>query len=217
MPQLVLIPFLVITVTLLIRAEFRQDRRQIRVFKPVSTLLVIAIAVLSLWTPGARIGYTVGILAGLALSMGGDIALMFAWDKAFRVGLVLFLLAHIAYTVTFTLLSPFHAADLVSGIVLLVLGIVVYRYLEPNLNDMKGSVILYIVVICLMVNRAISTFFGTSFTATQSWLVSVGAVLFWISDLILAAARFGHPWQYHRISLAFYYSGQLLIALSPSF
>jgi uncharacterized membrane protein YhhN len=217
MLQLVLIPFLAMTVALLIRAEFRHDRRQTRVFKPASTLLVIAIAALSLWTPGTRIGYTVGILVGLILSMGGDIALMFAGDKMFRVGLILFLLAHIAYAVTFTAFSPFYAADLISGVILLMLGIVIYRYLEPNLNGLKGPVILYMVFICLMVNRAISTFFGTSFTATQSWLVSVGATLFWISDLILAAARFGHPWKYHRISLAFYYSGQLLIALSPSF
>ena len=44
--------------------------------------------------------------------------------------------------------------------------------------------------------------------------VIIGALLFYASDLILAANRFWRPWQYNRISLGFYYSGQLLIALS---
>ena len=53
--------------------------------------------------------------------------------------------------------------------------------------------------------------------AGQAVLVLIGAVLFYVSDVILAAARFWKPWRYHRISLAFYYSGQLLIALAASY
>ena len=217
MTHLVPIPLIALAVFLLIRAEFRSDRRQIYVLKPLSTLLVIAVAALSLPAPGARAGYTAGILAGLILSLGGDVALIFPSAKAFQAGLVLFLLAHVAYAVTFTLFNGFYPGDLISGGVLLGVAVVVYRYLAPNLGKMKGPVIAYIAIICLMVNRAISTFLGTTFTRTQAILVSAGAVLFWISDLILAVNRFGRPFKYHRISLAFYYGGQLLIALSPAF
>jgi uncharacterized membrane protein YhhN len=215
--QLALIPPIVISVSLLIRAEFAHNQRQIRVFKPISTLLVFAVALLSLWTPGGRTGYTIGILVGLALSFAGDMALMGAWEKTLRLGLVFFLLAHLAYTVTLTLYNGLHLADLIHGVVLLVLGIAIYRYLEPGLNEMKGPVVVYLVVICLMVNRALSTFSGTSFSPAQAWLVSIGSILFWVSDLILAVTRYRQPWKYGRISLAFYYSGQLLIALSASF
>ena len=217
MIQLVLIPFVVTSVSLLIRAELCHAQRQIHVLKPLSTLLVIVIAALSLWTPEVRIGYAVGILVGFALSFAGDVALMGSRDQAFRLGLLFFLLAHIAYAVTLTACNGFHPADLVHGGVLLMLGIAAYRYLEPGLDKVKGPVLAYIVVICLMVNRALSTFSGTFFSATQARLVSIGGTLFWISDLILAVNRFRRPWTYHRISLAFYYSGQLLIALSPSF
>ena len=217
MTQLALIPLIVLTVSLLIWAEFRAAQRAIYLLKPLSTLLVALVCALSFRALGARAGYTAGVLAGLMLSLGGDVALMFPPARAFRAGLLLFLLAHVAYAVTFTLGNGFHAADLLSGIVLLALAVAIYRYLQPGLGGMKGPVILYIAVICLMVNRAISAFFGPAFTPGQAWLIAGGAFLFWISDLILAVNRFRRPFRYHRISLAFYYGGQLLIALSPSF
>jgi len=68
-----------------------------------------------------------------------------------------------------------------------------------------------------MVNRAISTFFGTAFTTTQAWLLTIGAMLFWLSDLVLAVNRFRRPFRANRLGLFLYFGGQLLIALSPSF
>lgn len=215
--QLFIVPFIAITVSLLIRAEFRAEQRQVYFFKPLSTLLVILVAALSFATPNAKEGYTVGILVGLILSLGGDVALMFPSGRAFLTGLVLFLLAHVAYAVTFTVYNGFHAGDLVSASVLLALAVAVYLYLHPGLGEMQGPVVGYIVIICLMVNRAISVFFGTTFTQTQAWLMAGGSVLFWLSDLILAVNRFRRPFKYHRFNLAFYYAGQLLIALSPSY
>jgi uncharacterized membrane protein YhhN len=82
---------------------------------------------------------------------------------------------------------------------------------------MEGPVVLYILVICLMVNRAVSTFFGDAFTTTQAWLISLGAVLFWLSDLMLAINRFRKPLRKEPLGLFLYYGGQLLIALSPSY
>ena len=217
MPQLAVIPFLVVTVSLLIGAEFRSKRQLIYLFKPLSTLLVILVAALSLRMVGVDTGYTVGVLVGLILSLGGDVALVSGSPKAFRVGLGLFLLAHAVYAVAFTVIGGLHAADLISAGVLLALALVFYRYLEPGLGEMKGPVIFYIAVICIMINRAVSTFYSMAFAPAQAWLIAVGATLFWVSDLILAIARFRRPFRYHRFSLAFYYAGQLCIALSPAF
>lgn len=215
--QLVLIPVISLTVTLKVWAEFRGDRRQVYVWKPLSTVLVIAVALLSLGQPNAVPAFTLWVTAGLVLSLGGDVALMLDSRRAFLVGLVLFLLAHMAYSIGFTIWNGFHLQDLISAAVLLVLAVAVYLYLRPGLDGMQGPVIFYIVVICFMVNRAISTFFGDTFTLTQAWLLSVGATLFWLSDLLLAVNRFRRPSEANRFGLYLYYGGQLLIALSPAY
>jgi uncharacterized membrane protein YhhN len=217
MLQLALIPVVAITVSLLVRAEFRNDKRQTYLWKPTSTLLVIAVALLSLAQPDARAGFTFWVTAGLVLSLGGDVALMFESKRAFLTGLALFLLAHVVYSIGLALWNGFYPQDLVSGAVLLVLAIAVYLYLKPGLDGMQGPVLLYILVICFMVNRAISAFFGDTFAPIQAWLLSVGATLFWLSDLVLAVNRFRHPFEANRLGLYLYYGGQLLIALSPAY
>jgi uncharacterized membrane protein YhhN len=217
MAQLVPIPFLALTVTLLVRAKLRSNEGQVFLFKPLSTLLVILAALLSFTTPGVQPVYTLWILVGLVLSLGGDVALMFQSGRAFLVGLVLFLLAHIVYTVAFTVPNGFHPQDPIVGLVLLAVAVAVYHYLKPGLGAMKAPVILYILVICTMVSRAASTFFGDAFTTTQAWLISLGAILFWLSDLMLAVNRFRHPFRLEPLGLYLYYGGQVLIALSPSF
>jgi uncharacterized membrane protein YhhN len=213
-----LIPVLVVVAAFLIRAELLKIKRQIYILKPISTLLVIAIAALSFLEPTQNPTYSIGISIGLLFSFGGDMALMFQDNpKAFRIGLVLFLLAHIAYTVVFALLGQFSTWDILSGVILLVAALGLYRLFQPNLGSMKIPVIVYIVVISLMVNRAIALFASPEFSTTQAWMVVAGALLFYISDVILAANRFWRPWKCQRISLAFYYSGQLLIALAASY
>jgi uncharacterized membrane protein YhhN len=217
MAYLIPIPVLVVTVILLVRARFRSDIRQEYVFKTISTLLVIAVALLSLLVPSVQTSYTLFIVLGLVLSLGGDIALVAPSNKAFRIGLVLFLLAQVAYAIGFTVPNGFHIQDLVTGAVLTVLGVGIYVYLRPGLGRMGGPVALYIFVICLMVNRAVSTHFGTAFNLTQAWLVTTGAFLFWLSDLILAINRFRKPLKAAPLGLLLYYGAQFLIALSPSF
>ena len=217
MAHLVPIPFLVVTVTLLVRSRFTGNQRLEYVAKPLSTVLVIVVALLSLLAPGARPSFTWLVVLGLVLSLGGDVALMLRTSRLFLAGLVLFLLAHVVYAVAFTLPNGFQPQDLVTGAVLLALAAIVFAYLRPGLGGMQGPVLFYILVISFMVNRAISTFFGAAFSTTQAWLVTLGAILFWISDLLLAVNRFRHPFKAEPVSLFFYYGGQLLIALSPSY
>lgn len=217
-PALYPIPVLVVTVAFLIRAEILGKQRQIYVLKPISTLLVITVALLSSVEPVQNLTYTVGVIIGLLLSFGGDIALMFQEHrKAFIIGLALFLLGHIAYTVVFTLLGEFSTWDLLSAGMLVAVGVSFYLLIRSNLGAMQVPVIAYIVVISVMVNRAGSTLASPVFGVGQALMVLIGAVLFYISDVILAASRFWKLWEYNRISLGFYYGGQLLIALAASY
>jgi len=215
--QLLLIPVLALTVALLILAESRGARRTAYALKPAATVLVLVVAALSLGEATVDSRYTTWLLVGLGFSLAGDVALMFPSQRAFLLGLIAFLVAHIVYAGIFSLYNVLQAADLVTGSLLLVAAAAVYRYLLPGLGKLRLPVLLYISVICFMVNRAVSSLFGDAFTPTQAWLVGVGAVLFWVSDLMLGINRFRRPFRYHRISLAFYYAGQLLIALSASY
>ena len=216
--QLYLIPILAITVILLIRAEVLKIRKQSFLFKPISTLLIIAIAGLSFFEPAYNQTYSIGVLIGLLFSFGGDLALLFQEKrKFFMIGLVFFLIAHIIYAATFSLLGRFTIWDIFTAVILLAAGLAFYRLIEQNLGAMKVPVLAYILIISLMVNRASSTFASPLLSSAQAWMITAGAILFYISDIILAANRFWKPWKYNRISLAFYFSGQLLIALAGSY
>ena len=217
MAQLIPIPFLLVSVPLLVRAALRGSRDQVLLLKPLSTVLVIVVALLSLLLPASQMAFTLWIAFGLVLSLVGDVALIFESDRAFLVGLVFFLLAHIVYSIAFTVPNGFHPGDIATGGLLLVLAAAIVLYLRPGLGRMQGPVILYTLIICLMVNRAVSAFFGDAFSTTQAWLLSLGAIFFMLSDIVLAVNRFRHPIQMHRLSLFAYYLGQLLIALSPSY
>jgi uncharacterized membrane protein YhhN len=215
--QLTLIPVLAVAVFFLIRAQFLERQRQVYVFKPASTLIVIGVALLSFLEPTRNLTYSIGVTLGLVFSLGGDVALMFQEERrAFIIGLGLFLVAHIIYTVVFLSLGRFSAWDILSAVILAAVAVGFYRLMAPKLGSMKGPVIAYMVVISAMVSRAFSTLMSPVFSEGQAWMVVAGALLFYFSDVVLAANRFWRPWKYHRASLSLYYSGQLLLALAAS-
>ena len=216
-PTLCLIPALAGTVLLLVWAAIRAKWYLVYILKPLSTLIVIGVAVLAFCRPGIEPVYAVGVLLGLAFSLLGDIVLMFEERReALLAGLAAFLLAHVAYVVTFGVLGRVSGWDALSAGLLAAGGIGVYRLLRPNLGKMRWPVLAYIVAISLMVNRGISTLSSPVFDTAQAVMISVGAVSFYVSDAILALCRFRKPWRFRRISLVFYYGGQLLIALAAS-
>ncbi len=213
-----LVPMLVVVLSLLLRAGFLERRRQVYLLKPLSTLLVIAVALLSLLEPEKNLAYTIGVSIGLVLSLGGDIALMFEGRRdAFALGLGFFLLAHVAYTIVFSLLGRVSVWDSLSIAILLATAVMFYALMRPNLGKMRVPVIIYMIVISLMVSRATSTLASPVFCSVQASMIIVGAVLFYLSDAILAANRFWKPWRYRRVGLIPYYIGQFLIALAASY
>jgi uncharacterized membrane protein YhhN len=216
-PAFYSIPLLAVTIPFLVRAGILGKWRQIYVLKPLSTLIVIAAASLSFLQPERSMTYTIGVLVGLALSLAGDVALMFEERRrALLAGLGSFLLAHVAYAVVFGIVGRASWWDALSALILLAVGGILYRRLRPRLEGMRGPVLAYIVAISLMVSRAVSTLSSPALGTGQAVMIAVGAVSFYLSDAILALCRFWRPWRYRRISLAFYYAGQLLIALAAS-
>jgi uncharacterized membrane protein YhhN len=215
---LFVIPFVCFTVAMLIRAEFRQQKGHIYFFKPLSTLLVIAVALLSFFQPAHQTTFNIFVLVGLLFSLGGDVALMFQENRtAFLIGLVSFLLGHVAYTIIFAMYTSWTRLDVLSGILLLAAGLGFYHLIRSNLGALKIPVIVYMLIISVMLNRALATMVSAHFQPNQAMMIAAGAFLFYVSDVMLAANKFWKSFRYHRISLAFYYAGQFLIALSASY
>ena len=224
------VPLLVVAVFLLLRAETQtpRNRRQIKLWKPLSTSLIIVVAALSFAQPTHVPLYSILILTGLALSLAGDWLLIDSDERPslFVSGLGAFLLAHVAHIFAFAYAqvvrgTPFdlNRAALAAA-VLAILGSVVYFYLRPSLGNLQQPVLLYMTVISLMVHQALSGVQIGGGLLAQPALAMGGALLFYISDFILAINRFVFGGEGENNSiwvLSTYYCAQLFIALSASF
>ena len=176
-------------------------------FKPGTMLLIIALAATGL--PGAG-SYGYLVLAGLLFSVAGDIFLVLPSDR-FIGGLISFFIAHLFYIVAFTAAGPFSLSDALVAAGLIAVGGLLFRHLKPGVLAHGGKgmllpVFLYLTVISAMVLRA---------AMAREALVLGGALLFYLSDGILAWDRFVRPFE--RANLAImttYFGAQYLIALS---
>lgn len=199
----------VVSGALHIRAEYSGARARVYLFKPLTVLLILSVA---LQSPQSVYKYL--ILAGLLFSLAGDIFLMLPKDH-FIAGLVSFLIAHLFYIAAFTLDGVRHTA-LLAGLLLLIYGVFMLRRLFPYLGKMKVPVMVYMLVILLMVwqaaNRYVTVGTGASF------LAFAGACLFAASDSVLALNRFRRPFKSAQfLILTTYFAAQWLIALSVAF
>ena len=207
---LITLSLLFISLFLLIRAVLNQDKKGIYIFKPFSTILILAICLWSLFRPDINISYTAIIATGLIFSLGGDIVLILPLARALFMGLLFFILTHLIYGLGFTWFNGFFWQDIFSAIIIILLGTMIYAYLYPSLGKMKLAVAFYVLIISFMVWRAVSVLFGTAFTPAQAALIISGAILFYTADALEAFYRFKNQ----IVRLRAVYAGQLLIALS---
>jgi len=163
--------------------------------------------------PAIGTSYGKGIAVGLLLSALADVLIEPTGDAWFMAGLVTFLLAHVAYVVTYIRdyqgleplrLLPF--AAWVGGL---------YAYLYGGLGGMAIPVAVYCVVIGAMSWRAAARI-ATDGPATRwAWIGLAGAVSFTASDSLIALDRFDAPIDLVAYPIMIlYWLGQLGIALS---
>lgn len=196
---------------LAIRAHYLDARRrwQIYVFKPLATLLILALALLQ---PPAHATYQWAIAAGLLFSTAGDVFLMLPRDR-FVAGLASFLIAHLCYAWAFGMGVPF-AATTAFWLAYFAAGGVVLALIWPGLKPaLRAPVAVYVVVIAAMASLAAERWHALGSVAALA--ATVGAGLFVVSDGVLAVNRFRRPFHAARaLTLATYWAAQLLIALS---
>ncbi|MCA1620774.1 MAG: lysoplasmalogenase [Acidobacteria bacterium] len=194
---------------LCVRAEHAGARLQVYVFKPLTTALIILVA---LQAKHATVhAYRPLVVAGLVCSLAGDVFLMLPRER-FVAGLASFLFAHIFYVAAFALdgggLSGAWAAA-----PLALYGALMLRRLWPGLGELKAPVVVYVSVILLMAWLAASRWLAAGGGGSAS--AFAGALLFVASDSGLAWNRFrggfaGAP----AVILGTYFPAQWLIALS---
>ena len=196
----------IITAAIQIRAEYLGPRLHVYIFKPLTMIFILVIAFQGQADPV----YRVAILAGLGCSLVGDILLML--PDHFVAGLIAFLVAHLFYIAVFALGIGL-GGSWWSLAILAIYGLAVYRFLAPALGAMKVPVIAYIVVILVMTWQAWARWSHGG--QSGALLAFVGAILFVISDTILAANRFRGPYRPARaLNLISYFVAQWLIASS---
>ena len=153
------------------------------------------------------------ILLGLAFSWCGDMFLTGQSQLAFLAGLSAFLLGHVAYVSAFIRHGYDRRWLLAVTIPVTALAIAVFSWLLPHTpSDLAIPVRAYVAVISLMVIFA----YGTRGRG-GSILIVIGATLFFLSDLSVAALRLVQTeYPTYVLGLPFYYAGQACLALSVS-
>ncbi len=179
------------------------------VTKPLTTGLIIAVAaVAAAPMPPA---YKALVLGGLFFSLLGDIALMFP-DRWFTAGLAAFLTAQILYILAFKPRPGQHVSP-ATFLPFVLFGLLMFFLLAPKLGPMKVPVFVYIAAITMMAGFAAVRFIDRG--GTKPLFAFAGAVLFLVSDSVLAYDRFARKVPGARIIiLGTYFPAQLLIALS---
>lgn len=212
-PDLLLPSLAAVTLALLLVLGVRpRNLRRIWLFKPLTSALFVLTA---LWRgPGTRYDWLV--VAGLVLSMAGDVLLIRRERSWFLAGLVAFLLGHVAYLMAFGTRAALLALHPAAMAALAALGLVVFVRLRPYLGRMQWPVAAYIVVITLMLMGAWAVFLAPGGGAGAAWLIACGATLFYVSDLSVARDRFipGAGFANRAAGLTFYYTAQFLLAFT---
>lgn len=185
-----------------------RGRRREWVTKP----LVLVLLLVTAWLGGAgesAAGWW--LLAALALSLLGDVALLSESEPRFVAGLGSFLLAHVAFVVAFVHLGMPRAVlglvglALVAGLTLVVGTRVVPAARREGGVALGAAVTAYMGVIGVMVVAA---------WATGHVLVALGATVFMVSDAVLAMDRFVRERRFGALAvMVTYHLGQVLLVL----
>ncbi|XP_053545914.1 lysoplasmalogenase [Bombina bombina] len=155
--------------------------------------------------------YRKKILLGLIFSAAGDISLI--WEDSFLLGMIMFGLAHLMYTIAFGL----RPLNIRVFIVLALFCATFYTVTLPYLNGpfvyMVGG---YSALIGIMAWRALARVRMTHYVFSWAYFsAGLGSIFFMVSDCVLAVDKFCFPITNSRaIIMGTYYGAQMLITLS---
>jgi uncharacterized membrane protein YhhN len=205
--------------------EFKKSNRVIYFTKPVVIILLIFWTILQIDFSTLNIyEYSfpvVWFIVGLFFCLLGDIFLMLA-SKFFLAGLGSFLFGQIFYLLGFGKLTPPDYNYLPGIIIFIIIFLVshsVYKKIRVSLiassnGKMIIPVTLYSIVISLMLYAAVTTLIDREWYYVSALLVSLGALSFYLSDIVNAWDRFVEYIPLgHLFVMVMYHIGQLAIII----
>lgn len=191
-----------------IRAKYINSTTQLLIFKPLTLVLIILIAII---LPAIDIRYKIFIVMGLLFSLFGDSFLIFP-EQHFTKGLIVFLIGHIFYIIAFIVSAGFHFTSWIF-LPIIIVGMLYLQIILKHTGKMTVPVIIYIIIILVMGWMSLERFYCLSTLGAS--LAAFGAILFMISDATLALNKFRKPFfSAEMIILSTYFTAQWLLALS---
>jgi uncharacterized membrane protein YhhN len=159
----------------------------------------------------------------LAFSWAGDVVLELPHvieftrlnDILFMAGLVCFMITHIMYFTVFSLTPGRNYVC--KKLFFFILPVMIYGsgllcFMYNDLGGMRIPVILYTIVLLAMLAAAISRY--QKVNNFSYYLVLSGAILFVLSDSLLAINKFSHPFKgSSALIMSTYLAGQFLIVI----
>jgi len=157
------------------------------------------------------------MFAGLFFSWTGDVLLEFSSREAsmFIAGLVGFLLAHVMYLIVF-IKTPGKNV-IFSNRYYLLIPVIAYGtfflfFINDYLGEMRGPVIIYAIIMLAMLTGALNRI--DKVNRVSFVMTLAGAVLFVISDSLIAVGKFIHPFAISTVLImTTYVAAQLFITI----
>lgn len=159
------------------------------VFKPLTTILIIA--TLLIWGNWRVPRYLVTLLLALVACLLGDVFLLN--DDYFIYGIVAFLIGHLLFCYAFVSLGGFKFY-LTPLFILVGVALSFYLYLLPSLGSFAVPVAIYNSVIVLMAWQGVNLLIWNKSFFTGC--IAMAAVLFMISDSVIAIDKFIVPFSW---------------------
>ena len=191
-------------------------------FKPLEYLAkpgVMVVLFLWIWNTAGLKGPVIWFALGILFSLAGDIFLMLPREQ-FIFGLIAFLIAHLLYIAGFnTTLPPLNLASLAVTLLIGLTAMKVYPRIAAGIaaqghQNLQKPVLAYTAVISLMVLSAMLTLArpDSEWQPLPAILVSAGALLFFLSDTLLAWNKFIRVLDYGQLKVKVpYHLGQISI------
>lgn len=172
---------------------------------------------------------TVLILCGLVCALIGDYFLRFIEldAKKFNCGILFFAGTQAFFLASMVSAQGVDPVELILTLIPLAVALVLMKKQNWQLGKAQGPLTVYMILLSLMMVKAVFTALVPTAAAPDDWmlpvgpclasyvLMAIGAILFWISDLLLGI------WKYHSRKNAItawnsitYFTGTFLIALS---
>jgi uncharacterized membrane protein YhhN len=149
------------------------------------------------------------ICAGLLVSAVGDVLLV--PPRLFLAGVGAFLVAHLCYIAAF--LARTLRPRPLRALPFLAWGGAVFAVLAPVLGSLVVPLGFYMAVICVMMWRAAAAVGAGDTARREEWWALGGAVLFGLSDTLLALHRYLTPWpDAPYLVMVLYWAGQAGLA-----